>query len=197
VSSVTERQEYLREHLSYELLMLRYTATRLEHVRDQLLWNSLFESFGVHARNLYDFLRNEADSRNFKASDFVDDFDCGEIESVRGLIDKLRQQLLHLGKRRFKHGGIKLNSENAAKIDGWIEKAIAKFAAELPEQYREYWNPGDADPKKGELTAEPGMAPTQSSHPTYTIIREQTTETSVSSSIGWTGWRNPDAGKER
>jgi hypothetical protein len=91
MSSNEEKKEYLSEHLFYELLMLRYTAMQLKEVREQLAWNSFFESFGVHARNLYDFARNERDSRNFKASDFVDKFDCGENESIRGLMEKLRQ----------------------------------------------------------------------------------------------------------
>lgn len=177
--------------------MLRYTASRLPHINTQLLWNTLFESFGVHARILYDFLRNEKDSRNFKASDFVDRFECGEIESIRGLMEKLRQQLLHLGKRRYRDGEHKLNVENAMKIKEWIEKGLAKFTKELGEPYRNHWNPDDADPTKEDPNITMAGAPTQSSHP-FAVKSEPDliTSTDSSRSITYTGYRKPNSNEK-
>ena len=39
-----EKNEYIREHLTYELLMARYTYGMMSVPQHQLLWNALFEA---------------------------------------------------------------------------------------------------------------------------------------------------------
>ena len=74
--------DYLEEHLPYELLMLRHTHSTLLQTQDVLNWNAFFECFVVHARNLYNFLRNKSDLNTFAAVDFTTRYrrpNAGEI----------------------------------------------------------------------------------------------------------------------
>jgi len=55
-----EKLSYLDEHISYQVIMLNYTFMRITTFKpstqeEELDWNALLESFGVHARNLIDF----------------------------------------------------------------------------------------------------------------------------------------------
>jgi hypothetical protein len=165
MTDVAELKEYLREHLFYELMMLRYTLGRIQHVKSQVLWNALFESFGMHARNLYAFLRNERDHRNVIASDFVDQFNCGRENKIAGTMDRLNQQLLHLGRRRHQSGPQKLDTSDAIKVAEWIEKMLKKFSKELKEPYLKDWKPDDADLSEIDVTVLASTTPSQSSHP--------------------------------
>lgn len=63
---------YLADHVAYECEMLRHTYTRLHDTAPGLDWNVIYESFGIHARNLYDFFRNEGNAQTtFRAGDYV------------------------------------------------------------------------------------------------------------------------------
>jgi len=166
-----ERQEYLREHLFYELLMLRYTLGRIKNNVTQILWNALFESFCLHARNLYGFLRNERDNRNVIASDYIDQFTCGRQNKIAGTMDRLNQQLLHLGKRRYQSGEEKLDTSDAIEIAKWIEEGIKKFSEELRDPYVGHWKQDDADPSNADKTASLAETPSQSNNPTFLLSR--------------------------
>lgn len=65
---VTEQQKivYLEERISYELVMLRYSFMRVLTLcpstsEEQLDFNGFLESFGVHARNLVEFLSKKSE----------------------------------------------------------------------------------------------------------------------------------------
>jgi hypothetical protein len=146
MSSLEERIAYLPEHLLYEVLMLRFTLMRLDMDQTQLLWNALYEAFGVHARNLYDFLRNEKASRNFKADDFIDGFALNDRNAVHGLMQKMYEQILHLGKQRTADKNEKIQLDDVKKVAVWIEQGLNQFAIELPEPYKSKWKPNEADP---------------------------------------------------
>jgi len=65
MASEPEKLAYLEEHVSYEVVMLNYTFMRLLTLRpstpeEQLDCNAFLESFGVHARNLVDFLSEKS-----------------------------------------------------------------------------------------------------------------------------------------
>jgi len=70
----TEKKEaemlrYLREHVTYERTMLGFTYDTVPGVA----WSVVYESFDIHARNLYDFFRNEGKTQTtFRAADYVD-----------------------------------------------------------------------------------------------------------------------------
>jgi hypothetical protein len=171
MASKQKRIAYLREHLHYELLMLRFTWSRLKRVRVRLLWNALYESFGVHARNLIDFLRNEQDSRNFKASDFIEKFEVAKKNKVDGVMQRMHQQLLHLGKQRTTDEdgeAKKINMVDVEKIGDWIETGLAQFTRELSEPYREHWQPDRMDSTEySKLRIPVAGPPSQSSLPGF------------------------------
>jgi hypothetical protein len=50
MANTEELIRYLREHVSYELLMLRYTVSELDRLIHPLDWNAKFESAVVHIR---------------------------------------------------------------------------------------------------------------------------------------------------
>jgi hypothetical protein len=53
MTSKQELVEYLREHVSYELLMLRFARAQIARSDLELLdWNSRFETFILHGRLL-------------------------------------------------------------------------------------------------------------------------------------------------
>ena len=143
-----EKNEYIREHPTYELLMARYTYGMMSVPQHQLLWNALFEAFSVHVRALYAFLKNEKDQRNAEARDFNDKFKVKDAQSVRGALDKLNRQVLHLGKLRTSNMSEKVDLSQAARILNWIEARVSDFVAELSEKYKEHWLPDRADPAK-------------------------------------------------
>jgi hypothetical protein len=57
MSSRAKKVAHLREHLPYELHMLRHTFLKFTTVHDASDWNAYFVAFAVYARNLHDFLR--------------------------------------------------------------------------------------------------------------------------------------------
>ena len=75
-------QAYLEDHLAYEVLMLRHALTKITTFQHPLEWNAYFESFVVHARNLYAFLTNDDDSRTFKARDFINGFQSQKTDET-------------------------------------------------------------------------------------------------------------------
>lgn len=141
-----QKVDYLDEHLPYMMKMLRYTSGQLSQGQHYLSWNAHFESFAVHARNLVNFLNN-ADGQNFKACDFAKDFRARPGE-IAGHLQKLRDQVFHLGKNRPRTVIGKFDSEDAGKVFDWIVENFAEFLAKLPKESRDLYNDAKADPAK-------------------------------------------------
>ena len=143
-----EKVAYLQEHLPYELLMLRYTLKKIVAPQLRLDWNVYFESFAVHARNLYDFLTNSEDSRNFKAKDFVAYFSISKEDKVISMFTRLHSQVFHLPKNRPTDQAKKANADRAKLVSRWIETNFATFISGLGADYGSKWHGEDADPSK-------------------------------------------------
>lgn len=175
----TQRRDYLDEHLPYMLATVRYNFNKLgqpQYFRD---WNAYFESFAVNARNLIQFLDN-ADTGNFKASDFIAGFRIRKGD-IQGPLVKLRDQVFHLGKSRPRNAGQKFDLSYAKIIFTWIEAGMEEFLEALPEEYKKHWNATKADPgadRPGLLTT----GPTGPSAP-RSASSSITATTSTSSSI--------------
>jgi len=149
MSGDAKKTAHLKEHLPYEIRMLRYTLGELTKRRSHVLeWNVYFESFAVHARNLYDFLTNSDDSRNFKAKDFIDQFATLKTDQTKGTFEKLNSQVFHLGKSRPTNQTEKANRDHAKKVASWIEKEFNRFVDGLAPRYRSEWDWDNADPSK-------------------------------------------------
>lgn len=140
-SRSAEKFEYLREHLPYEMLMLKYTHRNIHRTRRRLDWNAYFESYFVHARNLYHFLTNERDSRNFKANDFVSGFSIEKPPDAVGIFLKSHAQLFHLAKIRTSDPTKKLLLTDADESKHWIDENFSSFIKKLDEPFRSYWKP--------------------------------------------------------
>jgi hypothetical protein len=154
VANDEQKNEYLREHLPYEMKMLRYTSKQMLERQHYLSWNAHYEAFAVHARNLANFLSND-DKGNFKAREFVSTFSAkkGELGTA---MQTLTNQVFHLAKSRPSTPIGKFNTEHATPVCEWIENNFADFLNKLsllsPAQRQMY------DDKKADPSADEGKS---------------------------------------
>lgn len=124
---------YLKEHIKYEREMLRFTYDML-FSSDGKRWCAMFESFGLHARNLYDFLRNEGGAgTTFRAVDYARDHKKPGHSNVDG---KMNASFFHLHKDRLE--GRPVDLSDAIEIGAWIDREWAKWAKKLGEAFQEH-----------------------------------------------------------
>jgi hypothetical protein len=144
---MTENQKtaYLEDHLPYEILMLRYTFQKIMAFQSQLDWNAYYESFVLHARNLYLFLTN-GDGSNAKASDFIAGFKAQKTNETISAFQRLGTQVFHLGPARPSDELQKVAIVQATVVNNWLDQNFSSFIDGLDEKYRLHWQPGRADP---------------------------------------------------
>jgi hypothetical protein len=172
VRTMNKQERWLHEHLSYELLMVRHAHKELQvpvirSACEQLVWNANFGAFAMYARNLYDFLTNEAGPRNFVAKNFAAEFEADKTPLV-GIMNNLNEQAFHPGKQRTpsndkrRVGLVKVNT-----VYAWVETNMQKFLGQLKQPYNTIWDQDMADLAKITKHAVPGELPqdTSSSHP--------------------------------
>jgi hypothetical protein len=155
-----DRLEYCREHLPYEMVMLRFTHENLKRDIDQLTGNAFIESFCVHTRNLLDFFHNHkyADNSQLRltAIHFVDAESMFKKKRKFGgdtgkLYKKTHEQVFHMGRRPSK-GNEKLGPEDRQKLRELIEPLWNSFLSDMiptlrknvpriPENFNEMRNP--------------------------------------------------------
>jgi hypothetical protein len=145
-----EQIEHLGDHLPYEVLMLRHTYDRMNDPRYPLDWNAYYEAFAVHARVLFDFLVNEPDSRNFKASEFATSFKVKtdrEIREIQRIVrQELNTQVFHFGKHRSSEPSEKVDLEKVNRVHKWVTDNFSRFIRELNGDLKKHWYPDRADP---------------------------------------------------
>lgn len=146
------RIEYLKEHLLYELKMLRYTHWKLREPLETVFdWNSYLEAFAVHARNWHDFLTEKfqprADRIDARASHFIETWPAANRDKVKDTYNDLHAQVLHLGTNRGITPEEKFTTRHADAFWDWIRPEMERFADCLPPQLREHWKPEEAEPK--------------------------------------------------
>ncbi len=144
MATKAERISYLKEHLTYEVLMLRYTAKFLTSEANQLAWNAHFESFCVHARSLYEFLTNSGDSRNFAAKDYSTA--AAQKEKMIGIVNRLNEQVMHLTKNRFTDEQKKVTLDDVRRASAWMQEKLQDFVNALREPYNKVWDEDAATP---------------------------------------------------
>ncbi|MCK1274429.1 hypothetical protein IVB46_04125 [Bradyrhizobium sp. 61] len=139
-----DKKDYMREHLHYEIEMLRFTHDRLKSISSQMLANALMESFVVHARNLMDFFYNQLDPKCFSAADFLPTGDpaaqkasFGDAGKAYGLV---HNQTLHLGQRRPTLDKDKVGPDERQTLRDAIESQIPAFEAALLSDYKTIWD---------------------------------------------------------
>lgn len=142
MASRSEQEAFLREHLNYEMLMLRHTAARLPKISDQLEWNVHFVAFVVHARNFYDFLTWDSDTRNFSAKNYGT-FKAEKDNDTTGRFGRVHGQVLHLGKTR---PGDRVTLGDVEALANWVEEKFCAFRGTLDAGYQTCWDEQAATP---------------------------------------------------
>jgi hypothetical protein len=150
MASDKQKNDYLAEHLPYEMKMLRYTSKRMLERQYYLSWNAYYESFAVHARNLVQFLSND-DKGNFKAREFIPTFSAKKVKLGSAMQD-LTNQVFHLAKDRPSTPVDKFNTEHAKRVCEWIEHHFSDFLSKLSPGQRQMFDDKKADPSTDEST---------------------------------------------
>ena len=146
-----EQKEILREHLPYEICMLRYTFGAVDKPREQLDWNAHLESFAIHARALVEFFLNEDDrhNRTMIAKDLVPGWTAPEKNEIDRFITKVNQQVAHLGSSRTRRAAEKIGPERARKALDWIEAAVVQYRDGMSKEARSLFNEAACTPVPG------------------------------------------------
>jgi hypothetical protein len=141
MASEQEKITYLAEHVSYELAMLNYTLMRLltsrpSTAQEQLDFNAYLESFGVHARNLVEFLSKKSHDNDRNASDYSPDFEARDQDRPKRSLLTLEKQILRVTALRATDPQERFNVEDARELYAWIVPTILSFHDELCPSYR-------------------------------------------------------------
>ncbi len=136
-----EKLAFLRDHLAYERQMLGYAYAQMHAMGAGLAWNVHYESFAVHARNLYDFLRNDTRSGNYNAYHFVPDWKPPTYDLLFNGLDPF---VFHLGMKRS--GLVKLNLAGLGLLGTWLDGHWADWVNRLPEPFAGAISPAPACP---------------------------------------------------
>ncbi len=125
-----EMLRYLREHVAYERTMLGYTYARLHDTAPGIAWNVVYESFGIHARNLYDFLRNDGNNTTFRADDYIASWPKAKPFLSFNELDAF---LFHMSTKRAQYE--KMNLGLLQNLGIWLDENWAKWVSRLPKPY--------------------------------------------------------------
>jgi hypothetical protein len=145
VSSQAELVDYLKGHLHYELLMLRHCLSRCRGAQVQYDYNAFYESWAIHARNLYNFLCNE-DGTNRQAREYVPTFRASKTDLTIAIAIRLRSQVLHLAKTRPNQPPKKMSLSRMEEFSNWVESNFAAFLGALEKPFSSSWS--DPDPRQ-------------------------------------------------
>ncbi len=152
---------YLREHVRYEVKMVRWAFRQIQSLPPSLERNAFIECFVVHARALFEFLASKGDARSVDALVYVEGFKPDGAADASRKVTGLNEQVFHFGKRRADDAKLKFDaSDDGAWVLQWLEAALDKFNSELSTPYPNDW-----------LPAKPPSVPvskdrTPSTHPT-------------------------------
>jgi hypothetical protein len=123
--------QYRKEHVAYERTMLGYTYARLHDTAPGMGWNVVYESFGIHARNLYDFLRKEGKTQTtFRADDYVKNWPKPKALLSVNEFDVF---LFHMSTARANRQ--KMNLERLQQIGTWLDIQWANWVRRLSSPY--------------------------------------------------------------
>jgi len=138
----SELRKMAREHVRYELQMMRLTAAGLKALRPDQVGerNVLIESFLLHTRNLRDFLHQKQgrDDTDALAVDFFDDPSSWldkrpePAEAIRNNRERMNRALAHLSYSRLEYESSKTWA--VSEMRQGIEDAFSAFLKALPEE---------------------------------------------------------------
>ena len=130
-------KEWLREHLPYELSMMRYSFRKMAVPGDdQFAYNAHYECFAIKARLLLDFIGCRD---NLKATHFVQNFNPPPREHLKKTFQQLDIQVLHNIRSRLGDRAKKISFEDCERFALWFERGMDTFRAALSQEQRELW----------------------------------------------------------
>lgn len=115
--------------------MLGYSFDRLHKASPGPEWNMAYEVFCIHARVIYDFLRNDGHKNDFKAVDYTETWRPGTNTKFND-IDSF---IAHLSKQRETRA--KLTLEVLRELGAWLDKEWERWVAALSEEDAALVNP--------------------------------------------------------
>ncbi|MFO1151410.1 MAG: hypothetical protein U1E62_23800 [Alsobacter sp.] len=133
-------EEFFREHLHYEIWMLRETyAYMLVGSFGDVMNNALIESYCTHARNLIEFFRYK-DSCDYHPAEFVTaDFKKNTQFIGDILFTTINEQISHMSHYRTADPFRKIDGPFRTRVFAALEVEIARFGKHLTEHYRSSW----------------------------------------------------------
>jgi hypothetical protein len=134
--TVAEKRKHLN-HLDYEVTMLHYCYKEILKREPGEDRNVYIECFALHARALYEFLISHSPRRlNAVAQDFIAEFEPTDKDVVGDIIQKIQDQILHMGWERTQDTNLKFDAAtDGVKIRNWIDLWLAVFWVRLPDEY--------------------------------------------------------------
>jgi len=143
--SIATDEEILGIHLPYELEMLRATHERLDlPPADQVLCNTLIESFCLHARLLLEFFENKQGKR---AKDYTGgSYKAAHLASLtKAERNKLNTQIAHMSGQRTVDSSKKIGLSLRAKLITALEREANEFKNQLSSEFKQMFKWPAAD----------------------------------------------------
>jgi hypothetical protein len=129
-------EECIREHLPYEINMLRAMYGTLLSRHEGAAANAFIESFFLHVRNLIAFFANDTDC-GFDLRYFTNaEYRPNSKFVPAGLLRRINQQIQHLGAERTDSRLLKLGPLERTTVYDLIEQQIERFEVSLEPPFK-------------------------------------------------------------
>ena len=143
ILSKEQKATFLKEHLEYEIAMLRWTAGVLSGTHEAkdgpFIVNVMIESFCMHARNIHEFMTSskpESTGSVASSNHFTDTKKQHIVDKLpESLVAKLNNAASHPGYRRVT-ASEKVSGDDIAKIYSSLNEQIKGFYGSLSDEYK-------------------------------------------------------------
>jgi hypothetical protein len=140
--SQTDLIDYLT-NVRYELDMMRINLHRARAfskggLKNQLDYNSHYESWAIHARNLYKFLNSDDRRPSYRAQDYKEHFSPTKTNDTKRILQKLEPEVFHMGDRPTVTQD-QVNLADVSIFSEWVEEVFVEFIKEIPKVYGDAW----------------------------------------------------------
>jgi hypothetical protein len=149
------KEEFLTEHLPYEVSMLRATYELARAQKPAAEHNAMVESFLLHARNLIEFYKDRP-SCDFDPRMFTNaSYQLNKDFIPEQLAARINRQVSHLTAKRLSQSADELGPRDWALILRALEEELSRFAKALTKEYAEKWLLHQQKPPPKEATPPP------------------------------------------
>jgi len=141
MKKVTEQQlqDFLEEHLPYEVDMLRGTFELLQNETSHARAYALMESFCIHGRNLIEFFKNK-DSCDFDPRKIAKDgYELRKTFIDSSHLERINEQISHLTRKRTRTAAEKIGPSTRKLILDRVEDELERLKRGLNQKYIPMW----------------------------------------------------------